>query len=492
MTANGSADVQVRSSIPAAPDVVPDRSVSILHEHSVEQDRLSNLVGHLAEVLQRDLPPSVADRRAGADLEADNRIQAEIDRIRTWFLAGVGEFASRTWLTPPIGEQLRYPGTAETYRYCYDRQHTAAILERRVQASGPDLGRRKYAMLCSSGMAAINTLLQALAFLTEPEQRRMGAFASYFETHSLFRMSAFAKSWSRIKGSDQLLDAIRHSQFPIVYLEPVQYNWSLDVTPLSELTSAVCAAAQPPIIILDTTLSGETPVVDRLLSSIAASPCPLLVRVRSGLKLDQEGLEFASVGALEWWPRTEVAARFERLEPLADTFRTVSGAGLNRLAACALSPFFVFDRARTRSFAEAVFASNRTLFDELDLGGALFSSKIYPPRPWDSPFVLLKLERGGSTEYVRLAALIAREATRRGLGWMMSGSFGFRTERFETIVPGEQPRFGEPSAGVLKIAAGCYRGARFWSIVDLLNELARFDSLDDAEFMWRMRGAVGP
>lgn len=460
----------------------------IMMEHTQERERLSALAQCLTETLGREMPQP-QEFVTKADLATDNQIQAEIARLRAGFLAGTGEFASRTWLTPATGEQVKFPGTDKTYRFCYDRQHTPEILERRIRSSGPDLGRRGHAILCGSGMAAINTLLQSLAHVTDAGRRRMGAFASYFETHSLFRMSAFADSWSRVTQPDELLVAVRGSVLPVLYIEPVQYNWSLDTVPWAELLSAFSLADEPPITILDTTLSGQSTAVEQLLAQLAATPCPLLVRVRSGLKLDQEGLELASVGVLEWWPRADLASRYDRLAHLADAFRTISGSGLCRAAACALSPPFVLDRGWGRSFAEGVFASNRALFELLQLSGALFSSKVYPCRPWDSPFVLLTLTRDCSTEYIRLAALIQREAKRRGLSWIMSGSFGFRTERFETILPGEQLRVGETSAGVLKVAAGRYRGARFWGIVDLLNELASFDTLKEAEAAWRPQGS---
>jgi hypothetical protein len=469
---------------PETTTTVSREPCSILLEHTAEVQRLSALSQRLASTLGCEMPCTLDKLDFGPDLKTDNRIQAQIGSLRTRFLSGMGEFVSRTWLTPPTGEQVALPGTDETYRFCYDRQHVPEILERRISAGESVIARPKHAMLCGSGMAAINTIVQSLAHVAEPGRRCMGAFASYFETHSLLRMSTFSNAWTRLRHQDELLEAVRLSVFPVVLIEPVHYNWSLDTVPVAELLSAIDAADQPPIIILDTTLCGHTPHVEHLIRQLAESPCPLLVRARSGLKLDQEGLELASVGVLEWWPRRDLANSYSKLMHTADAFRTVSGSGLGRAAACSLSPSFVLDRRSSMAFSEGVFGSNRAMFELLHLSGDLFSAKTYPSPPWESPFVLLSLRRGNSGAYIRLASLLKREARRRGLDWIMSGSFGFRTERFETILPGEQVRFGEPTAGVLKIAAGRYRGARFWAIVDTLNELASFDTLDEAEAAW--------
>lgn len=460
---------------------------TIAAEHRREWSRLWTLLRSLEEAAGRELPRLLSTPTFAPDVATDNLIQAEISRIRTWFLAEVGRISSEIWLTPGTGERIGFPGTDQTYRFCYDRSHTPDILERRIQAHDNNLGRPKHTILCGSGMAAINTILQSLALLARPRSTKIGVFASYFETHSLLRFSSFAGSWKRLTCADELLEAVRNSDFDIIFVEPVQYDWRLTTTPWTHFISAISDAKDPPIVVLDTTLSGQTLPVEAVLSELAASSCPLLARVRSGLKLDQQGLELASVGVLEWWPRLEVQSAYEKLAHLTETFRTVSGSGLYRSAACALSPAFALDPQAGNEYAEGVYLSNRSLFELVDLSGALFSLKVYPRPPWESPFVLFELTHGGSDAYARLASLLKREAHRRNLGWIMSGSFGFRTERFETILPGEQFRPGEASAGILKVSAGRYLGARFWEIVDLLNELARFDALEDAESAWGVR-----
>ncbi|WP_460160169.1 hypothetical protein [Pseudomonas sp. S3_B05] len=335
-TIPGALDTELSSSLSTA---VSHLSRNALEQHLLERDRLAELACTLDTISGCRTEQRPEDWEIRGDLATDALLQRETGVLRKRFLLHAGEFASRTWLTPPTGSHIGFPGTDETYRFCYDRQHVAHFLERRLNAPSPRPGRVERAcFLFGSGMAAINTLLQSLAYVTKPARRRLGVFAGYFETHSLVRLSAFAEQWARLRTTDELANLVRTGAFPILFIEPVQYNWSLDTVDWDELLAAIAESADPPIVVLDTTLVGNADPLEKIVSRLIGSNCPIVVRVRSGLKLDQEGLELASVGVLEWWARSDAAADSERLAYIVDTFRTISGAGLCRSAACALSP----------------------------------------------------------------------------------------------------------------------------------------------------------
>jgi hypothetical protein len=420
-------------------------------------------------------------------LEIDNALQRHVSELRGGYLRAIYASTSGMWRTPPTDRFLRFPGSDVTYRYAYDRQHTPLALQARLHGDYERVGRTKGGMLCASGMAAIDVLVKTLSHVLPAKRFRIAAFASYYETHTLFRVSSIARRWRPLFSQDELLHSIRAAAYPILFVEPVQYNWRFDVLDWHQVVAEINASPEPPIVILDTTLSGRSERLNAVLRMLGRSGCPLVVCVRSGLKLDQDGLELANLGVLEWWVREDLADRFARFETVAEACRVVSGAGVGWPEACALAPSFVLDPARVQTHSQAVFASNRMLAAQVRLGGELFAEKVYPEPPWDAPFVLLKLKDGSVDAYKRLPALLAAESRRRGLDWIMSGSFGFRTERFESILPAEQFRVGERPEGVLKIACGRYQGERFWQIVDLIEELATFDALDDAETRWRSR-----
>lgn len=449
-------------------------------EHEAEAQRLAIVDAALAAPLDMRSLGVLANGTLKGDLQTDHCLQESILRLRAAYLAGMGERLSRDWRTPATNQRFIYPGSEQTYRYCYDRQHAPDVLEERAGRGQMAQRRRKDVLLCANGMAAINVLLQSLAYLLEDRAARLIASASYFETHSLIRMSGFATRWTRVQSDEALLELASSSQCAVLLVEPVQYNWDLAISPWGELLEIWRCQGAAPIIIVDTTLSGETAAMDWLMTQLLSSPSPLVVRLRSGLKLDQEGLELANLGVLEWWAHPDVDLSLSKLRSVADAYRTVAGAGLGRDATWALSPQFVFEPSHFRAYSEGIFSNNRALFEAIELKGDLFEGKVYPPEPWDAPFLLMKLKEKGAEPYARLAALIDAEARRRGLRWTMSGSFGFRTERFETILPMEQIRTQEMPQGVLKIAAGRYQGARFEEVVELVNDLARFDTLNQA------------
>ena len=84
--------------------------------------------------------------------------------------------------------------------------------------------------------------------LTLPSERLLGVFASYFETHSLLRMSAFRGKWRNLSTTEQLISAARDGSVTILFIEPVQYNWSLTTTPWRELMAAIDDSPDPPIV----------------------------------------------------------------------------------------------------------------------------------------------------------------------------------------------------------------------------------------------------
>jgi hypothetical protein len=471
------ASLSAKSPAAAVPD--PDRAPAPALAREI--DRLSVIARDLESAAAANEPLAAVPDLSGPMLKTDNALQRYASELRAGFLRAMALKYADHWLTPPTGRKFVFPGSAIAYDYAYDRQHIPEVIERRLRDAGHRRGR-KGALICGSGMAAITIAAQSLAALL-PELS-ISALASYFETFTLLSLSGLRDRCRRVTEQEQLHRAFRTGGANVIYIEPVQYNWRLNSIDWDRLLAEIDGAADPPVVILDTTLSGSSPVLEDLIDRFLASRCPLLLCLRSGLKLDQEGLELANLGVLEWWIRDDNDPALARLQAVAEAYRTVAGVGIGWHAACALSPGFVLDHRRAQAFSASIFASNRALFAATELSGDIFVRKTYAPPPWDAPFVLFHLRQGNARQYQLLAALIAREAERRRLDWTMSGSFGFRTERFETILPGEQKRAGERPEGVLKIACGCYRGARFWAIVDLINELARFNSIEHAAQRW--------
>jgi hypothetical protein len=297
----------------------------------------------------------------------------------------------------------------------------------------------------------------------------------YFETEELLAMM---NSHGMIR--ELPMDGDDHAD--VLILEPVYFDRDANVHRL-DMTAALkrhCATAEgcPSLVIVDSTLVGPCFDLDPLLPQqlTCSEAGHLLVRMSSGLKLDQAGLELANVGLVSLYRREGQMFAVDPAEKLKKA-RTLTGAGLGFDALGALQAPWFLDREQARSYAEAVFENNALLAQRLSEVDGLFSQVSHPSLGSDSgaaaPFVLIQLEDDTPENYQKLEQVIAREAKARGLRFDKGGSFGFRGHRYEAILPqaGEITPF-------LRVALGARKGWSKDGIIALLCEIARAKSLD--------------
>ena len=204
--------------------------------------------------------------------------------------------------------------------------------------------------------------------------------------------------------------------------------------------------------------------------------------VRSGLKLDQQGLELANVGIAELFTPSGPASPVE-FGPLRERLtanRSVMGTGLSVLETAALdSPWFL-NREKAHAYSRKVFANNRRLAMAVKSDGGIFSRIAHPAlhdddRPWaEAPFVVYHLREDTVVDHGKLVAILAYEARARGLNFKLGSSFGFRGHRFEVIRPLVHIREHGDHAGLLKIAMGSHDGPSVGAIIELMQEISNY------------------
>ena len=411
--------------------------------------------------------------------------EAELDRLALALrriCLGLAHASSDRALRSPRERDLTTAPDGEEIAFGYERSIQPEKLEARLAAYAPaPAGWQADHLLFSSGQAAMNCLLLALAPrganpANPPRIRHLGG---YFETEELLAMlSSHGMIRELPKNGDDHAD--------VLILEPVYFDRAAQVHRL-DMAAALqrhCATAEgcPSLVIVDSTLVGPCFDLDPLLPKQlgCAQAGHLLVRMGSGLKLDQAGLELANVGMVSLYRQDDPVPAIDPAEKLRKA-RTLTGAGLGFDAVGALQAPWFLDRLQARRYAEAVFENNALLARRLSEGvaetGGLFSQVSHPSlgadRGAEAPLVLIQLEDDSPENYQRLEQLIARETKARDLRFDKGGSFGFRGHRYEAILPqaGEITPF-------LRVALGARAGWSRDGIIDLLCEIAQAKSVD--------------
>jgi hypothetical protein len=378
------------------------------------------------------------------DLEA-----AALALRRAWF-ERAHKPADATLKSPCAGTTVPMPG-GDTVRFGYERDLDVSMLEERgaLDHPPPD-GWTSSRVLCRSGQSTLSCLLHLVTSTGVPAvPLTLHHAGRYFESKGLVDL------WPR--------HVFRHvpaaaSEVDLLLGEPVFCDGRFGVSDPRALPRARRA------LLLDTTLVGTavdlSPWFDRF-------DGPLVAVFRSGLKLDQAGLELANVGIAQLFERedTPVAA--------ADNLRRIrglTGSGLTLDELAALSAPWFLDRTYLEHYTAAIFAHNASLGSAIGRESAVFEERSHPSlvsAGAEAPFCAVRLRGGDGTAHRRLLEIVDAEVRRRGLRVTQGGSFGFRGHRYELIEP--DPQDGVP---FLRVALGFRGGRTLEGLIALFRELA--------------------
>jgi hypothetical protein len=385
------------------------------------------------------------------DLEA-----AALALRRAWF-ERAHKPADATLKSPCAGTTVPMPG-GHTVRFGYERDLDVSMLEERgaLDHPTPD-GWTSSRVLCRSGQSALSCLLHLVTSPAVPAVPLTLQHAGrYFESKSLVDL------WPR--------HVFRHapaaaSEVDVLLGEPVFCDGRFGVSDPRTLPRARRA------LLLDTTLVGTavdlSPWFDRVNG-------PLVAVFRSGLKLDQAGLELANVGIVQLFVRegTGVGA--------ADSLRRIrglTGSGLTLDELAALSAPWFLDRTYLQHYTSAIFAHNAALGSAIGRESAVFEERGHPSlisEGAEAPFCTVRLRGGDGASHRWLLGIVDAEVGRRGLHATKGGSFGFRGHRYELIEPDR-----EDGVPFLRVALGFREGRTLEGLIALFRELASRPRLEN-------------
>ncbi|MBF0379372.1 MAG: SUMF1/EgtB/PvdO family nonheme iron enzyme [Magnetococcales bacterium] len=395
--------------------------------------------------------------------------------------------------SPPQDVEKKLPMGSSAH-YHYERLVYPRNLEKRAPEYRPiPLGWIGEHIFFRSGLSAIAALFQGFGQVLSKDNRttvKIDMFGGYYETQRLLRaFSSPLFKYRRVVKQLELFERVENEKSNVLFLEPVSYDWDLDVLDFEQLLHSLAKRQKPPrVVILDTTIVGHGFPLDLFLHMLPGDPPPLVVVLSSGLKLDQEGLELANVGMLTLFNRDGN----EEQEELADRLtgklrrnRNLFGYGLLMDEMAILDVPWFLHLANYKKHCSHVFDNNRRLAAALSPvianGEGIFSHVSHPclsaAAGWswaNAPFVVFhfKPEFDSEENHTALVATILRMAKERNLGFIGGMSFGFRSSRFEIIKPNAILHPNGNQKGLLKVAMGRRSGVQVAGVIKLLSEVA--------------------
>lgn len=407
-------------------------------------------------------------------LDVEHHLEEASERIRALLLRR-GHALDERHFRSPDSTGARFLPSGTPFNHSYERSLPLAHLESRLAPTDLPDGWEHASVVFRSCMAALGHVVQSLVHMLRPTEDRplsVGFWGDYFETDLLLEyQSSAVLRWSKI-ASDDLAATLRHE---VLLLEPVRYNWTLDVLDVASWARAWRnAPTRPKVIVVDTTLVSALWPRNRVLNALSGLGDVVVIEVRSGLKLDQQGLELANLGIVDVHAhvRDGGVPTAEQLATVLRLARGTTGSGPSVADAAALDAPFLFDPAWNRRHAGQVFANNARVAQEIRDVRGIFANVVHPslqPTPGgisQSPFVIVELAEDTLLNHGLVLAALRREAARRRVRFTHGSSFGFRSHRFETIVPRVAA-----AQGLFKVAAGARTGPFLDTIIEILREI---------------------
>lgn len=377
--------------------------------------------------------------------------------LRGAWLARAHRPADASMKSPCEGDVSRLPD-GQSIHFGYERELSANLLESRTPLCYPvPPGWQSRRVLCRSGQAALSCLLHLVAHDAPTLPLTVHHAGRYFETATLLDLWPRQVFMPRDETS---------SHVDVLVGEPVHCDGQFGLSIPSRLPRARRA------LLLDATMVGLQVNIAPWLETLDGSFAAVF---RSGLKLDQAGLELANVGIVQLFVRDggkmDVAAMGAALQRI----RALTGGGLTLDELSALSAPWFLDRPYLEHYTSRVFANNAALAQAIGTASPLFDDRSHPSlisAEAVAPFCAIRLRDGDAAAQRRLLHRVEAEIARRGLALANGGSFGFRGNRYELIEP--EPQAGQP---FLRVAIGYRGGSDRDQIVDLFRELAALPAL---------------
>jgi len=446
---------------------------------------LSSWRGEVFDVISKPGPDSI---------EREARLEDLALQFRSIWMKIAFEHTGHHLKSPLKGDDVIFP-LGQKSEMNYERIVMPTAIERRFKTYTPRTkGWAPAHLLFRSGMGAIVSLFQNLRphfFSEDHEQIIVDFFGGYFETQRAFDLfSSPLITFRRHETGNDLLDAVDKGDGHVLFIEPVSYDWDMEVLDLKRLVASLNKRTRPPeMIVIDTTIVGHTFPMQSFLNALPDPAPPVVVQISSGLKLDQEGLELSNAGLFTLFCKddSKAAETVQRFLKRLSGNRKINGTNLSSFEIAALDAPWFMNRKRFVEHSQAIFRNNeklaRALSPVVASVGGIFERVSHPSLsdaadlPWAvAPFVVFHFREAFDHDqtHVRITETLLKHSSRDGLSFFGTGmSFGFRSHRFEIIKPETILHPKGTAKGLLKVAMGSRNGPMASAVTELLTNLAK-------------------
>jgi hypothetical protein len=424
--------------------------IYILQEQSKECQRLNKLFSKFGL--------NSSEFELSKNLFANERkLQNKTQELRHLWLEEVGNVTSRFNRSSWEGEKpidLFEKKVSFTYETLTNDTDVAAHYEYKIE------GFRNGTFLYPNGMQAIKGTLEAVQALSV-EEFVIEYSAAYFETQLLFRiMESNGVNISKIHNGPN------HAN--VFYFEPMMYDFDANLVDMDGFIQSVMeSTAEMVFIIVDSTMHGQTHLVERLNNRLN-NKVVIFIDVRSGLKLDQEGLELSNLGVAEWFVRNNYNHFYKESMSFIRKYKGLCGANISYAAITALS--CGHDTDESKKYSENV---KRTAIDFIEKIRAQFSGKgeiksVYLPQgtlmgeKLVCPFIYLKLRCNTTEQHVNFIHEIQSTLRHDNLFLPFRNSWGFRFPSIECI------EHFESKENIIKLYTGTYEGLVWHRLIEII------------------------
>lgn len=316
--------------------------------------------------------------------------------------------------------------------------------------------------LFSSGMSAISNMLYCFSSFIK-ENLNVQASVGYFETKYFFKVL-------ESMGNTVDFNLKNKVNTNVFYFEAIKYDATLSTTDLDTLIESInYSQAKIKFLIFDSTMHNKTSILSELSKRINNIRNIVFCDIRSGLKLDQEGLELSNLGICTIFISKENIRLFKLIKNYIEQYKNLTGANLP-FYSLVLSHFF---KTKNYSLDYVQKVKDQIIWaaESLEKRKASNIRKII----WKkenifentlvAPFIFIELKQNQESHYLKAIRLFQKRMEQLKTPIDYRNSWGFRmpsVEYFNDIFTDKR---------YIKFYPGMFRGLTAVNAIATLNNL---------------------